>query len=345
MTGHVLLDRTIDGVPLGEVGEVAAGAEADGAGAVWIGEVNSDPFLPMVPAASATTRLEVGTSVAIAFARSPMTVAMTAYDLQAHSRGRFMLGLGTQVRGHITRRFAMPWSSPAARMRDYIQALHAIWDVWLDGGELRYNGEFYQHTLMPPMFRPTPHAYGRPRIMIAGVGPRLVHVAAEAGDGLFVHPFSSPEYLSASVLPSFEEGARAGGRTRGELTVACALLTATGQDDEARAASREAARRQIAFYASTPAYSGVLETHGWGDAQPELAGLVRGGRWADLAAIVTDEMLTTFALVGTPEEVGNELQRRWGGVLDRASLVAPLGVDRASWQQIQAAASREPAAL
>ena len=345
MTSHVLLDRTIDGVPLAEVGQAAATAEVDGAGAVWLGEVNSDPFLPMVPAASATTRLELGTSVAIAFARSPMTVATTAYELQAHSQGRFVLGLGTQVRAHITRRFGMPWSSPAARMREYVEALHTIWDAWLLGGELRFEGEFYQYTLMPPMFRPPPHGYGHPRVMIAGVGPRLVHVAAEVGDGLFVHPFTSPEYLAGSVLPAFDEGMRAGGRSRDQLTLACALLTATGQDDESRGAAREAARRQLAFYASTPAYAAVLEAHGWGAAQPELAGLVREGRWAELAALVTDEMLSTFALVGTPSEVGVALQRRWGGVLDRASLVAPLGVDRASWLEIRAAAESEAAAM
>ena len=333
----MILDRTLDGVALGEVGVTAQRAEADGAGATWIGEVRSDPFLPMLMAAEHTSRIEVGTSVAIAFARSPMTVAMTAYELAGFSQGRFVLGLGSQVRGHITRRFSMPWSAPAARMREYVQALQAIWASWLDGSRLDFTGEFYTHTLMTPMFRPEPHAYGPPRVMIAGVGERMVQVAGEVGDGLFVHPFSSPEYVRAHVLPAFETGLAASGRERSEVAVAAALLTATGPDDAAIDRAIEAARRQIAFYASTPAYARVLLAHGWGELQPRLSDLVQAGRWPDLAQVVSDEVLAAFALVGTPAEVATTLRERWDGVIERASLVAPNGVDDESWREINAA--------
>jgi probable F420-dependent oxidoreductase len=333
----MILDRTLDGVALREVGAAAQRAEADGAGACWIGEVNSDPFLPMLLAAEHTSRIEVGTSVAIAFARSPMTVAMTAYDLQGASAGRFVLGLGTQVRGHVTRRFSMPWSSPAARMREYIQALQAIWASWQDGTRLDFAGEFYTHTLMTPMFCPAPHAFGRPKVMIAGVGERMVQVAGEVGDGLFIHPFSSPDYVRAQISPAFEAGLAVSGRQRSQVAVACALLTATGPTDEAIDRAAEDARRQIAFYASTPAYSVVLEAHGWGELQPRLAEIVKAGRWSALADIVSDEVLAAFALVGTPVQVATALHERWGGVLDRASLVAPSGVDEQSWRDILSA--------
>jgi probable F420-dependent oxidoreductase len=330
----ITIDTTLDGIALGDVGAAAQRAEAAGAAAAWIGEVNSDPFLPMLLAAEHTERLQVGTSVAIAFARSPMTVAMTAYDLQRASHGRFVLGLGTQVKGHVTRRFSMPWSAPAARMREYVQALHAIWASWEDESRLDFAGEFYTHTLMTPMFRPPRHGYGRPEVMVAGVGERLVHVAGEVGDGLFVHPFSTPDYVRAHILPGFEAGLAASGRGRSAATLACALLTATGGTDEQVDAAAADARRQLAFYASTAAYRPVLAAHGWEDLQPRLAELVKSGRWAELAAVLPDEVLTTFALVGRPDEVAAQLLERWDGVLDRASLVAPRRVDDDCWKRI-----------
>lgn len=337
MPQTIILDQTLDGATLDQVGEMARRAESAGAGAVWVGEVNNDPFLPMLSAALSTSTLQVGTSVAIAFARSPMTVAMSAYELQAVSRGRFVLGLGTQVRGHVTRRFGMPWSSPAARMADYVGALQAIWRAWLEEEALDYEGQFYQFSLMPPMFRPRAHEFGPPKVMIAGVGPRLVRIAAEVGDGLFIHPFTSPEYFGQQIEPMVTEGLSASGRTRNQVVVAAALLTATGPDAEAIERAADAARRQIAFYASTPAYTPVLAAHGWEALQGELASLVREGRWESLGEVIPDEVLRTFALVGSPHEVGEQLVGRWAGTLDRASLVAPTKVDQDSWLQIHAA--------
>jgi probable F420-dependent oxidoreductase len=331
----IVMDKTLVGVPLAGMAEAAGRAEDGGAARAWVSEVNSDPFLAVLLGAEHTSHLELGTAVAIAFARSPMTVAMTAYELQGFSAGRFVLGLGTQVKGHITRRFSMPWSSPAARMREYVQALQAIWTAWQDGSRLDFAGEFYTHTLMTPMFRPAPHDFGRPKVVLAGVGERMVGVAGEVGDGLFVHPFSSPEYVRQTILPSFEAGVAASGRARQQVEVVAVLLTATGQTDEAIERATLAVRRQVAFYASTPAYLPVLEAHGWGHLQPELAQLVREGRWEDLAGQVTDEVLHTFALVGDPAVVAAEMTRRWGGVLDRVSPAAPDGVDEESWAQIQ----------
>jgi len=330
----IAIDAVLDGVPLAKVGGTAADAERAGAAGAWIGEVNTDPFLTVAMAAEHTERLQVGTSVAIAFARSPMTVAMTAHEIQGFSNGRLLLGLGTQVKAHVTRRFSMPWTRPAARMREYVLALHAIWDAWREGSRLDFAGEFYTHTLMSPMFVPAPHGLDDPKIIVAGVGERMVQVAGEVGDGLFVHPFSSPEYVATHILPSFEAGAKEGGRSLPDLIVAGALLTATGQTPEAIAAATADARRQVAFYASTPAYRAVLDTHGWGDVQDEVATLVRAGRWNDLGSVLSDEMLHAFALVGPPAEVARQLHERWDGVFDRVSLVAPNGVDPASWKQI-----------
>ena len=335
-----VFDQTLDGSALDEAGEVARRAESAGAGAMWVSEVNNDPFLPIVPGALATSTLQLGTSVAIAFARSPMTVAMSAHELQAVSRGRFLLGLGTQVRGHITRRFGMPWSAPAARMADYVGALHAIWRAWLYEEALDYQGEFYQFSLMPPMFRPRPHEFGPPKIMIAGVGPRLVRVAAEFGDGLFVHPFTSPAYFGQQTEPMVIDGLTASARSRSEVVVAGGLLTATGADAETLQQAVEAARRQIAFYASTPAYLPVLAAHGWEALQGELTQLVRDGRWEVLGQAIPDAVLRTFVLVGSPEEVGEQLVDRWAGLLDRVSLLAPKKVDEVSWSQIRTEAGQ-----
>lgn len=343
-SAELILDQTLDGVALAEVGDVASRAERSGAGAVWVGEIRNDPFLPMLPAALSTSTLQVGTSVAIAFARSPMTVALSAYELQAASRGRFILGLGTQVRGHITRRFGMPWSAPAARMADYVGALHAIWRAWAHDEPLEYNGEFYQFTLMPPMFRPPHNAFGDPKIMIAGVGRRLVRVATQFGDGLFVHPFTSPEYYKQQIEPAVIEGLTSSGRARSQVTVAAALLTATGMNRSAVEQATEAARRQIAFYASTPAYAPVLATHGWEALQGELAHLVRKGQWDMLGQVISDDVLRTFALVGSPQEVGEQLVARWTGLVDRASFVTTKKVDDVTWSQIYAAAGPQPGA-
>ncbi|WP_375476545.1 TIGR03617 family F420-dependent LLM class oxidoreductase [uncultured Jatrophihabitans sp.] len=334
--GQLTLDRTLDGVGLAEVGEVARRAEDDGAGGLWLSEIGNDPFLPLAPAALATARVELGTSVAIAFARTPMTVAMTAHELQRASRGRFVLGLGTQVRAHVTRRFGMPWSQPAARMADFVQALHAIWDAWNGGGPLEHNGPFYQHTLMPPMFRPPAHDFGRPKVLIAGVGPRLVRVGSEVGDGVFVHAFASPLYYREVIEATVRDGLAASGRGRAEITVAGAQLVATGPDGRAIDAAAQAARRQVAFYASTPAYAGVLAAHGWDDLQPRLAALVRDGRWDELDSLVSDEVLQAFVLVGPPAEVGAQLRERWLGMVDRVCLVAPGGVSDADWRAVHA---------
>jgi probable F420-dependent oxidoreductase len=304
-------------------------AEALGLDGVWSSEVKHDPFLCCLLAAQRSKSLRIGTAIAVAFARSPMTVATSAYDLQTLSEGRFDLGLGSQIKPHIERRFNMPWSAPAARMAEYIQALHAIWDSWETGDRLDFRGEFYQHTLMTPMFSPGPSKFGRPRVLVAAVGDRMTRVAGEVADGLIVHSFTTARYLREKTLPQLEETLTARGRARSAFEVYCPVFIATGETDEELSESTLALRKRIAFYGSTPAYSPVLELHGWGEVHVELNRLSKLGQWDEMASLVDDEVLGAFAVTGPPETIGGQLADRFGGVLDRISWFAqtPLGAN------------------
>jgi probable F420-dependent oxidoreductase len=294
----------------------------------WIGETKHDPFLLAAVAATATTDVEIGTSVAIAFARSPMTVALQAWDLAELSGGRFRLGLGTQVKAHITRRFSMPWSHPADRFLEYVQAVRAIWRAWRTGERLQFEGRFYQHTLMTPFFTPPPIAAELPPIFLAAVGTRMAEVAGETGDGLFFHTFSTTPYLRDVMIPALRRGQEKSAREETyPFTVCGPVFVVTGETEESLAEARRRTKETIAFYASTPGYRPVLDHHGWGDIQPELTALSRAGRWSELGSLITDEVLEEFAVVGPPEEAGYSLVRRYHGLADRVTLSAPYEVE------------------
>lgn len=312
----------------------AARAEAAGYDAVWATETAHDPFLPLALAAEHTGRLQVGTSIAVAFARNPMTMAATAWDLQAYSGGRLLLGLGSQIRPHIERRFSMPWSHPAPRMREFISAMRAIWACWQDGTKLDFRGDFYSHTLMTPFFNPGPIETGPPRVLLAAVGAAMTSVAGEVADGLLVHPLSSERYLREVTLPAVERGLDARGARRQDFQLSWPLFVVTGNNDEERHFLDDLVRKQIAFYGSTPAYRPVLDLHGWGEMQPELNSLSKQGRWDDMASLVDDAMLSTFAVVGDVEDLPRVVRQRTEGLVDRISFYALPPLDDARQQKL-----------
>jgi probable F420-dependent oxidoreductase len=293
-----------------------------------------DPFFPLLLAARETSRLELATAIAIAFARTPMLLATLGYDLNTLSQGRFLLGLGSQIRPHIERRFSMPWSKPVERMRELVLAIRAIWRCWNQGEKLDFRGEFYTHTLMTPFFNPGPSRFGVPRIFLAGVGPRMTEVAGEVADGFFVHPFHTRESLEQLTLPALQRGLARGGRPRQDFQVSHQIIIASGDSDEQFARARSAARSQIAFYGSTPAYLPVLESRGWGELQPRLNVLSKRGKWAEMAGLVSDEMLEAVAVCAPPRELAAKLRERTRGVADRVSLVAPWAPDPARWSDL-----------
>lgn len=301
-------------------GEEAARIEAQGLDCGVIFESSRDPFLQVLLAAQKTSRLEIATGVAIAFARSPMIVAQTANDLQALARGRFVLGLGSQVKAHIEKRFSMPWSRPAARMREFVSAIRAIWHAWETGEKLEFRGEFYTHTLMTPMFSQGPNPFGLPPIFVAGVGPKMIEVAGEVGDGMYIHPLNTPSFLTDLVLPSLHKGFAAGGRKRSEFQISCQTIVMMGASDEQIQTARNKAKGQISFYGSTPAYQVVLEHMGVGELHPELNRLSKQGKWFEMMGLVTDEMLDDIGVSGTPAQLGARIVARNGGLVDRTML-------------------------
>lgn len=306
------------------VGVEARRLEGLGYDGAKVAETNHDPFLPLTLAAAATERIELVTSVAVAFARSPMTLAQTAHDLNAYADGRLVLGLGSQVKPHIERRFAMPWGKPAARMREFISAMRAIFACWHDGERLDFRGEFYTHTLMPATFTPRNAKAGRPRIILSATGPLMTQVAAEVADGMMMHPFSTAAYMRQVTLPAIQKGLAAAGRRREDFVLDYAPMVATGTDEEAVLRAREAVRERIAFYARTVAYRPVLDLHGWGWLQDELiARRERGEKQPALATAVPDEVLNAIAVVGEPDAVVAALRERLGGVIDRTGFHVP----------------------
>ena len=322
------------GLDLNTAGEQAKEAEDFGYDGIWVPETSRDPFLPLVLATEHTERLEIGTSIAVAFARSPMTLANTAYDLTQYSKGRFILGLGSQIKPHITKRFSMEWSKPAARMREMVLAMHAIWDSWMTGAKLDFAGDFYTHTLMTPFFNPGPHEYGHPRVFLAGVGPLMTEVAGEVCDGFFCHGFTTEKYLREVTLPALEAGREKAGKTLDGFEICGPSFVVTGNTEEELEAAKVGTRRQIAFYGSTPAYRPVLECHGWGELQTDLNRMSKEGKWEEMGTLIHDEILSTFAVVGEPEAIGPELRRRYGDVISRLSFYAPYAGNRDRWQQV-----------
>jgi probable F420-dependent oxidoreductase len=309
----------------------AAELEAAGYDGIWTGETKHDPFLQLLHVADATEHVLLGTSIAIAFGRTPLVLAHTGFDLARYSHGRFVLGLGSQVKPHIERRFSMPWSKPAARMREFVLALQAIWSSWQHGERLDFQGEFYTHTLMTPFFAPPAHEYGPPPVHLAGVGAHMTEVAGEVCDGFLVHPFTTRRYLEEVTIPALERGRAAGGHDGLHgFVVSGRAFVVVGRDDTELAAAARGAKQQIAFYASTPAYKGVLELHDRAELQPELTRLSKEGHWADMADVIDDELLGLMAVIGDPETVGRGVAERWGGVYDRVALYVTYPIEDAT---------------
>jgi len=318
----MLIDADI-GFGTGDVAEQARLVEASGYDGGWVAEVGHDPLIMLSLAATTTTTLTLGTGIVVAFARSPMITATMANDVQLLSRGRLLLGLGSQIKPHIEKRYSMPWSAPAARMREYILAMRAIWSCWNDDEPLRFRGEFYRHTLMTPFFNPGPNPYGPPKVLLAAVGTLMTEVAAEVADGLLVHPFTTERYLREVTMPAIDRGLAASGRSREDFTISFSGLIATGTTDAQVAHAASKVRSQIAFYGSTPAYRGVLELHGWGDLQEALNERSRTGDWDAMGEMIDDDVLETLAVVGPAGDVAGAIDDRFGDVIDRFSIYAP----------------------
>jgi probable F420-dependent oxidoreductase len=301
----------------------ATSLAADGYDGLWLTEAQHEPFLQILEVARAAPELQVGTAVAIAFARSPMTLATAGYDLARYTEGRFILGIGPQIKPHIERRFSMPWSRPARRMRELVLALRAIWSCWHEGTALDFRGEFYTHTLMTPNFTPPAHRFGPPPVYLAGIGELMTEVAGEVADGFLMHPLTSERYLREVTLPALDRGRTRAGEDRERPVIGGLVFVATGRDDAELDTAIAAIRYRIAFYGSTPAYKPVLDLHGYGELQPQLNAMTKQGRWDDMAALIPDEVLHTFAVIGTPEEAGRGLAAKYAGLADRLTLNTP----------------------
>lgn len=309
---------------------VARVQEAEARGSVaglFVAEAAHDPFIALALAAAGSERIELGTSIAVAFARTPMEMAYSAYDLQRLSGGRLILGLGSQIKPHITRRYGMPFSEPAKRMAEYVGALRAIWHTWQTGDPLSFEGEFYRHTLMPPLFSPGPLPTPSPRIWVAAVGPRMVAAAGTAADGIICHPLLSRAYLTEVLAPQVHAARVAAGRDAEPFEFSTLAMVATGRTEEGLADAVAGVRKQIGFYASTPAYAPVLEHHGWDDLHTEANVLTKAGRWEDLAGLVDDEVLHTFAVVGELDVAGPAFRARFAGIADRVTVSMPYDAD------------------
>ena len=305
------------------VPEYARKVEALGFDCLWSAETQHDPFLPLAVAASVTSRIRLGTSIAVAFPRSPMVLAHTAWDLAKASGGRFILGLGSQVKGHNERRFSVKWEAPAPRMREVVLALRAIWDCWQNGTKLAFKGQFYRFDLMTPFFNPGPIEHPRVPVYIAGVNQHMCRVAGEVCEGLHVHPFNSPKYLRDYVQPAVNEGLKAAGKRREEFTYATSSFVIIADTEAERAAQRLAVKQQIAFYASTRTYEPVLAAHGWQDVGPHLHRKSVEGDWKGMADLISDEMLDTYAVTATADTIAARLHERYEGLLDRTAFYQP----------------------
>ena len=293
--------------------------EAQGFDRVGTAEMNHDPFMPLLLAAEHSETIEVGTGIAVAFARSPMILANIGHDLNSYSKGRFVMGLGSQIRPHITKRFSMPWGAPAPQMKELVQAMRAIWANWYEGEPLRFEGKYYNHTLMTPAFTPEDKEYGAPKVTLAAVGPIMTEVAGEVADGLIIHPFSNEKYIREVTLPAIDRGLAKSGRSREDFEIAYTPFIVSGKDEETFEKSKLEAKNRIAFYGSTPAYKNVLAVHGWGDMQFELNKLSKEGKWAEMGEMISDDILNVMGVMGEPSGIVAEIQSRYGDFTDRTS--------------------------
>lgn len=332
----MLIDTALLSADLRSVAEHATRAERQGYDGLWTAEAGHDPYLACAIAATATERVSIGTNIAVAFPRSPMVHAQIAWDLQAASRGRFILGLGTQVKGHNERRYSTPWDAPGPRLREMILLLRHIWDVWQNGTRPGFQGKYYQFSLMTPFFSPGPQQWPRVPIYIAGVNPYICRVAGELCDGFHVHPFHSIKYLDDVVLPNIDAGCAKAGRTRSQVTLATTVFVCMGRTRDDVERSKAAVRQQISFYASTRTYAGVLGAHGWGDTCYRLSEKAAKGDWTGMASLITDDMLEVYAVQGTYDEIPGLIKKKYTGVLDRIGFYAlpSGGADEAVWREL-----------
>ncbi|HEY3247812.1 MAG TPA: TIGR03617 family F420-dependent LLM class oxidoreductase [bacterium] len=322
---------------LHEVPALARAAEALGVDGIWFSETAHDPFLGAALAAEHTQRVSIGTSVAVAFTRSPTVLAHTAWDLAALAGGRFILGLGTQVKAHITRRFSMPWEPPAPKLRETVEAVRSVWETWRTGRPLQFHGRFYTLTLMTPFFTPPAQA-GTIPIVTAGVNPAMCRTAGAVADGFHVHPFHTPGYLRDVIRPALAAGRRRSPHRTEPFSIAAAAFAITGDGAEDRAAARERVRRSIAFYASTPSYRAVLAHHGWDAVGAQLSALAARGRWTEMPRLITDEILTAVAVEATDDDVGGAIVQRYRGLVDRIGIYEPFNPDAdRRWRSLIAA--------
>ncbi len=315
--------------------------EAKGYAGAFTYEGPHDPFFPLLLAAKASQSIDLYTAVAIGFARNPMILANIGWDLQAVTKGRFLLGLGTQIRPHIEKRFNMPWSKPVTRMKEMVLAIKEIWRTWESKERLDFRGEIYQHTLMTPMFNPGPAEYGPPPIFLAGVGPKMTEACGEVADGFLTHPFSTMRSFEELTLASLGRGLEKGGREPSDLSISMQIMVCTGRNDEEIEAARQSTKQQIAFYGSTPAYKPVLDCHGWGDLQAELNVMTKQGEWGEMNALVTDEIVDAIAVSGPIGEIAAKVRARCQGRADRVSLVAHWTQDPDLWDDVVRALSTE----
>jgi len=335
-------DALLNALDLSTVPESAEQIEALGFDGLWTTETAHNAFLPLTHAIAHTSQLEVGTAIAVAFPRSPMVVAQIAWDLAAQSDGRFILGLGTQVRAHIVHRFSTVWDHPGPRLRDYIMALRAIWDCWQNHHPLRYKGDYYDFTLMTPFFAPEPIKKPDIPIYIAGIGQHLCRLAGELCQGFHVHSFHTPRYLREVTLPAITAGAASVGRTRADIQATCAVFIVTGASESEITANANTIKAQIAFYASTPSYGPVMELHGWEATATKLNELSRRGRWSEMTDLITDEMLHEFAVVAPYDQLAKRVRERYDGLLDRIAYYFPFDSKET---QAQMALWRDPAVI
>jgi len=331
------LDTGLSTRNLREVPAAAKAAEDAGFDAIWTAEAGNDGFLPLALIAEHTKRIKMGPSVAIAFPRSPMAMAYTAWDLAGVSEGRFILGLGTQVKGHNERRFSVKWEAPVPRLREYVLSLRAIFKCWAEGGtRLKFEGKYYNFSLMTPFFTPPKHDYPDIPIWIAGVNEYILRLAGELCDGLHAHPFNSPKYLREFVLPHVEQGLKKAGRSRKDFQIGTTAFVIVGRNQDEIERAKAGVRQQIAFYASTRTYKVVLDMHGWGEVSARLNQKAAQGDWGGMAKEITDEMLDTYAVVGTYEDIADKVMRRYDGLLDRVGFYIPYraGLDDAEWRKL-----------
>jgi probable F420-dependent oxidoreductase len=337
------IDGGIMTTDLRRVGQVAAHAESLGYDGLWSAEAGHDPYLPLAVAAGATDHVTLGTNITVAFPRSPMVHAQIAWDLQAASQGRFVLGLGTQVKGHNERRYSTPWTPPGPRLREMIQLLRHIWDVWQNGTKPSFQGKHYQFSLMTPFFSPAPIEWPDIPIWIAAVNPYMLTLAGELCDGVHVHPFHSEKYVRETVLPNVEAGLKKSGRTRSAITLSTSAFVIGGKDREEIQRAKAAVRQQLSFYASTRSYEVVLQAHGWGEVCHKLNEKAAKGDWAGMGSLVTDEMLAVYAVEGVWDDIPALLRKKYSGLLDRIAFYMPMRPSDESdtfWSEFIAACRR-----